>query len=487
MTAALALAVAAALALAVAGFDGDEGPSKPPGALAAALSYLPEESGFALAMPTRPVARRLNLPPRAVFAEAGLDLGGGLGRSQLGGPAALGVAKSGGPIAAIRVRDAGALRARVENRIDAGSARRLGDHRGAIVWRERFGERHAYRALSGADLVAARSLANLKEALDAGAGSDSLAFDEFLRSSLQRLGPPVLARVAGDAQRILQRDPARARQLRAIRWIAALGSFEGSLEAAGDRVNISFDLSSRRVPLAERDLPLPPGTSSPRIHDAGAPASVAVLEPERLARFLERSTAVTDPEGYERYRTAVGQLRDIFGVDLHKDLLRPMTSVSLAFRSAAAATAVAPLAPGSARDVERALARTQPALDFAIGDFVPGASIVPSGPGSARSWELRNGRLELARYAVRDGALVAAAGLADLPATSAGTRVRGVHGSLVFQGRARRVGPLAEILLPGFEDLVSVIGGFGEVSFGVLTDTRGLSITGRAQVGRARR
>ena len=85
----------------------------------------------------------------------------------------------------------------------AAGAASAGESDGALLWKQGS----AYGAVKGDDVVLAHSRDDIEQALDAGAGSDSMAFDDAVLGMLARLGDDVPARLAGDAQRLLGSDP----------------------------------------------------------------------------------------------------------------------------------------------------------------------------------------------------------------------------------------------------------------------------------------
>jgi hypothetical protein len=488
---ALAVAAAAALVASLAGcFGADDRTPKPPGALPAALSYIPADSGLVVVVPTdlergplheldrlgRRLERWRGFKQRLLrtLARAGFDLD--LLGGQLGNPLAFAPLASGDLVGALRVVNGTALRRAVEQRVEAGRARRLDEYRDAFRWHERSG---TYAALSGDDLVVAPNQKELNQALDAGGGSDSLAFDGKIRAALDRLGADALLRAAGDSQRLLERDPAEADQLRQIPWVRALGAVEAVARVDRRGAAVEFRLRTDRAPLSEADLPLAPGPAAPVVHDLEAAATVAVLDPDRLARFLERSVSVTDPDGYGRYATAIGQLRALFGIDVHADLLEQAKSISVALVSGTAVSFEAPLRRGAGRELERTLTKAQPALEFAFGDLLRGTSLV-----KRRSvWEVRRGRLLLARYAVRGDSLVGSLGLGTLPRAGAGRRLPNANGSLALRGDLGRIGGFLGLALDFPRQALDVISGLGDLILSVRTETSGLVGRGRLEIG----
>jgi hypothetical protein len=485
----LAIAAAAAIALvgALAGCSGGDERPRPAGALPAALSYIPGDSGLVAVLPTDfergPLhelerrGRRRDFEQRLLrtLTRAGFDVD--LLRGQLGNPLALAPLASGDIAGALRVKSGETLRRLVERRIEAGRSIRLEDRNGAFRWRERS---RVYAALDGNDLVTAPNEKELDQALDAGDGSDSLAFDARTRAVLDRLGADALLRVVGDSQRLLERDPAEADQLRQIPWLRALGAFEVVARVRSRGVAVEFHLRTDRAPLSTSDLPLEPGRAAPVLHDSRAAATVAVLEPDRLARFLERSSSVTDPDSYSRYAAAVGQLRGLFGIDVHKDVLEQMKSISVAFASPTAISFQANLRRGAGPELKRTLTRAQPALELGFEDLLRGTSLV----NRDSTWQVRRGRLVLAQYAVRDGSLVGSLGLGTLPRAGGGRRLPNANGSLALRGDLRRIGGFLGLAFDFPSQALDVVSGLGDLALSVRTETSGLVGRGRLEIGR---
>jgi hypothetical protein len=247
-------------------------------------------------------------------------------------------------------------------------------------------------------------------------------------------------------------------------------------------VDVDFKLATNRARLSEEDLPLRPGVASPRLHDPDAPASAAVLEPQQLVRFLERTLRATDPARFQRYETGIEQLRSILRVNLRRDLIEKIRSISVAATSASGFTFVAPLAAGSEARFRSDLDRAELFVEGVLGDVAQGTSVDARGVGAERVWIVRNRGLTLARYAVRGGMLIGSVG-APLPKPARGTRLRGVHGSLVLKGDLGRVGRLLGIVLTIPDQAFGVFSRLGDLTVGVRTDTRGVTASGRLDVG----
>jgi hypothetical protein len=495
--AAAALA-AAMLALGVAACTGSGGDDvqEPADALAAALSYMPASTGLVAVVPTGDSAaaralerlgtseqerRSLRLRLYRTLSVAGFDLASL--RPQLGNPLALGFGATARPLAALRLRDPAALRRAVEARIDARAAERLDAPDDVLAWRERDGRAvRGVAAIDRRELVLATSQADLDRGLEAARGKDSIAYDDRFVAELGRLGDSALLRSVGDAQRLIARDPVQAEALRRIRWVRALGLVTGTARVEKGQVRIDFQLRTDRLPLTVGDLPLTPGTRSPQVHGSRAAAAFAALDPDRLARFIERSVEVTNPDASARYQAAIDQLSSLFAVDVHYDLLRKMRSISVAFWSPAALRFVAPLEAGSEAQVVSSLRRAEPAIDYALPDYLPGARLVPRGTPPTE-WDVRRGKIGIARYAVKDAALIGSIGLGGLPSL-AGHKVAGVDGSLVVVGDLRQLGRIVGLVFDLPAQALQPVLELGDVVLGVRSATSGLTGNGRLELGR---
>ena len=184
---ALAAIAAVVLAVGLAGcLGGDDSPDRPPGALAAGLAYLPATSGVAIAVPTRFQAGQSNPAllalVRRLVAASGVRLEM-VPPAQLGNPLALGLVSSGRLVGATQVRDGDAMRRQVQARIERGRAASAGERDGALLWKQGS----AYGAVQGDDVVLGHSRNDIEQALDAGSGSDSMAFDDAVLAMLARL------------------------------------------------------------------------------------------------------------------------------------------------------------------------------------------------------------------------------------------------------------------------------------------------------------
>jgi hypothetical protein len=501
--AACLLLVCAVLAAGAAGCsDGDGNQETPGDPLRGALSYLRADSAALFVVATDPESgpvaeldrlgssdrgwRDLKRQIESSIGLAGIDFD--RLRPQLGNPFALAITHDGNRVGAIRIRDPAALRKDVERRINDRKVEGLDETEGALAWREKGLRSQAlgYSAVIGSDLVVAQTEQDLKQALDAGEGSQDLPSERALMSALGRLDPRSLVRVVGDAQRLLASgDPVQAADARKVAWVRALGTFAGVFEVGRSGVTLDLRVRTDRVPLRADQLPLEPGPTTPFLHRQRAPAAVAVHRPERLFRFLENALEATDAGTFARLRAGEDQLRAIFGVDVHRDLLDEISNLSLAADSRRRVTFVGRLSPGSEAAFERALDSAEPFIEGVTGELLSANGTVEArGAGERRVWLVRNRGLTIARYAVRDGALVGTIGSGDLPGPVRGRRAAAVSGALVIKGDPAPVAPLVR-LLPGVpRELVDVIPRLPNVTVGVRTETDALTLQARVPAHR---
>jgi hypothetical protein len=490
--------VLACLILASAAFagcsGGDEQPRVYGSALDGALSHLRSDSSAAFAVATDLESgapsgidslgadgrRAVEAVAKSQIGQRGIAFDAVI-RQQLGNPLAVGITRQGDSVSVIRVRSSQSLRSDVEERLDRGRVERLDDHEGALVWNDRRAARTArYAALDGRELIVAGSERDLKEAIDAARGTENLASNSAVRA---KLAEAELLGGVGDAQRLLDAgDPQQAADARKVRWVRSLGIFDLQVEARGRRLLTDFVIHTNRVELSERDLPLAPGPGSPPLHDPGAAASVAVRKPQQLVRFLEQTLRATDPARSQRYETGIEQLRAILRVDLRRDLIGKIASVSVAARSATSFTFVARLAPGAAAAFRKDLDRSQLFVQGVLGDAIPGIGVTARGTGAQRVWIVRNGGVTVGRYAVRGNSLVGSVGSAPLPSPGGGSRQRGITGSLVLKGDLGRIGNLLDFLLEVPGNAFGVVSRLGDLTLGVRTDTRRLQGSGYVRI-----
>jgi hypothetical protein len=486
-----------ALSAGVAGCSGDDEVKPPAGALARALSYLPADTGAVVVVDTDvrsgSLKRLDELGSRlrswgafkkalkADLARQGLDFDE-LARPQLGNPLALGVDGDGRRIGAIHVRDPDRLERALDDRVSAGTAKRLDDFEGSPVWSQtRLHQAPAFAATRNGDLVLAGSREALEAAIDAARSGENVASQRASTAALSRLGPGHLVRAVGDAQRLLEAgDPGGAPGPRRVPWIRALGRFTLVADVRRD-LTIDLRLQTNRARLSKDDLPIAAGRATPLLHDLTSAAAIGVRHPDQLARFVERTLELTAPDQSARYTAAVGQLRTFFGVDLHRDLLSKISNLSVALGPGTAITFEGKLVPGSAGGVVRALERSELFIQGVVREILPGARVERRGDGPV--WVITRSGLVVGRYAVKNNVLVGSIGFGGLPDVVQGKRLPGAIGALSLRSDSRRTGQLIAFV-PGVpKEAADILSRLGQFSLNVRADTSGVTVRARVRVG----
>jgi hypothetical protein len=278
------LLAAIALAALLGGCFGGGGDKRAVGTLEETLSYVPADAGLVAIVPTDldhgPLHDLDVLASRfdrwdevkkqleARIGNGGLSFDRVL-QPQLGSVLAVAVVGEQRQVSAIRLQDPGALRRVVQHELTVGEATKLPDHAGAFMWRERGGRVLSFNAIAAGHLISGSTARDVTQAIDAH-GGDNAGSDAATVAALKRLGEDSLVRVVGDAQRLLDAgDPAEAAELRKLRWIGALGRFQGTAHVVGNDLTAAIRLDSDRRRLTDRDLPLAPGTRAPLLHEIG--------------------------------------------------------------------------------------------------------------------------------------------------------------------------------------------------------------------------
>jgi hypothetical protein len=501
----LGLLALACLAL-LAGACGDDERKPPAGALQGALSLIPADAGLAVSVSTdqgsgtplrrldrlgsrlsrwKAIERRI----RSALSGAGLEIDGLL-RGQLGNPLVLGSNERGRAVLAIRVRDGRALRAAVERRIDAGSVDEADTQGDAFGWRDspRVRDGFGYFALLGDDLVATQSRDDIADALDAAGEGRNLAANEAAVRSLAKLGGATLARLWGDARRLLSsEDAGQAIGIRRVAWIRALGALDGAVRVGRAALRIELRVRSDRAPLEPRDLPIAPGATPPRVHDPGAATIIGVRRPDQGLRFLEPVLGAVDPERFGRYRAGVTALNSLLGIDLHRDLLARVANLSIAASSPRKFEFVATLERGAGERFTLSLDAARPFIAGVVQEFLPRVTIDTEDFGAAPTWVVKSAGLPVARYGVRGDALVGSTGIGGLPAPRRGRLAR-TEGALSVEANPVRIasllGPLGALFGRAvLGEAIGLLSGLGDLTLGVRAETRELRASGRIVPG----
>ena len=178
--------------------------------------------------------------------------------------------------------------------------------------------------LKGDTLVGANDRPALEAALEQKDGDGGLTEDKF-NAALEGLPDDALVRVYGDAQKLLEADPATA-TARRVKWVGGLRTFGATATAEGDGVAIDARVNTEGV--GEQDLPLAPDDDKqaevPRERDFG----VALRNARQLFHFIENTAKAVDPEGFTQFETGKKAIGAQLGIDVDGDLVEQFTKTT---------------------------------------------------------------------------------------------------------------------------------------------------------------
>jgi hypothetical protein len=476
-------ALIACLAVAVAAScGGDEGS----GGVGKALSYVPAETPFAVAIDTDlegdqwqaldglvnrfPGADQIKalLAQQLSMGQEGVDFEKDL-RPLLGEPAVISAtdvasflsdSDSSGFVAALQVSDTEALDALIEK---TGATSR-GEVAGATVYQDE----DTFFAVDDDVVVLAGTRELLDSALERAEGGDSLSEDDF-DAALEGLPDEALARVYVDVQALLGEGESSA-AARKIAWVDALRTLGLTASAGEKSVDVEFNLRTDGENLSDQDLPLAAGDEAAQVVKRPTEIGLGLRDPSQVVTFFESALQAVDPDTFGDYEQGKRALEGRLDIDVQRDVIDQLTgnlSISATIDGAFGARA-------ELKDAD-AFAGT---LDKVV-DELPEFGV----EGVRRAgdlYSLDTGGLTLV-FGVADGAFVLGSDPARARAMAGGQPedVDGAEGSLVLsadaEGLAREV--LAQIA-PQFglpEAIVPVFARpFDELRGSVATSTDGM-------------
>ena len=340
--------LAAALSLcalaAASGCGGDDGASGP---LESALSYVPENTPFVVAIDTdlegdqyRSLQAILDRFPGGVKIEdlfAGQLDGGDEGitfakdvKPLLGNPFVVSATDvtsfiSGSDDDFVAVLDANDSEA-LDRLIDKTKPQKQGEVGGATVYDDDgtvFGVKENTIVFAGSQRLLEAAL----ERADTGDGMDVERFDD----GLDGLPQEALARVFLDVQALLKQDPDTA-NARKVDWVRALRTFGLTASVEDDAADVEFNLKAEGD-LTDEDLPLAAGGQAPSVVRQEGEIAFGIRDPSQIVTFFEGALQAVEPQTFGDYETGKHAISQRLGVDLDKDLFGQLTedlSVSLA-------------------------------------------------------------------------------------------------------------------------------------------------------------
>lgn len=170
--------------------------------------------------------------------------------------------------------------------------------------------------LKGDTLVGANDRPTLEAATERAGGDDNLT-EETFNGALGDLPKDAIVRVYGDAQKLLEADPATA-TARRVKWVGGLRTFGVTGSAEGDGLAIDVRVNTEGV--GEQDLPLASGDGSPPVARDGEWA-VGDRNPSQFVRFVENVIETTDPAEFREYDTSKQAASRQLGIDIDKDVI----------------------------------------------------------------------------------------------------------------------------------------------------------------------
>ena len=324
-------------ALLIAGCGGDD---ESDSALDSALSYLPKDAPFAVAIDTDvegdqykavqalikkfPFGEQLqdNLRQQLEQSSGGVNFNDDV-RPVLGNPFVVGAANaasftadSGASdfVGAIKAEDKDAL----DNLIDKTKPRETGEESGATLYEDDG----TVFAVKDDTVIFAGDRQQLTQALGRADGDDHLDEDTF-NEGLDGLPESALARVYADLEAILKSDPGSA-DARKIKWVDALRTLGVTVVAKNEGIDIDFRVRTEGD-LSDADLPIAPGDESPDVLKRKGEVGLGIRDLAHIVRFAENAGQAVDPAGFGDYAQAKKTIDKQLGVSLDDDLIGQLT------------------------------------------------------------------------------------------------------------------------------------------------------------------
>jgi Protein of unknown function (DUF3352) len=324
--------LACASALVVVGCGGDEAGNP----LDTALSYLPKDAPFAVALDSNlsddqykaldrivgkfPFGDQLKTQILESIEEDGTNFERDV-RPLLGNPIVIGgtSAKSITDNADSNDEFVGAVQVKDEDKLDAllkkEKAKERGERSGATLYSSGDDE---WLAVEEDVVVVASSRSLLEGAVDRRDGDDHLTEEDFDKG-LAGLPKSALMRVYADVQALLESDPETADAQR-VKWIKALRTLGVTAVAEDDAIAVDFNLATEGD-LTDADLPIASGDDAPGVLKRPGEVGIGVRDLGQIVRFAERAGQAVDPTGFGQYSAAKRQLEQQLDVNVDEDLL----------------------------------------------------------------------------------------------------------------------------------------------------------------------
>jgi hypothetical protein len=324
-------------ALLIAGCGGSDDSGS---ALDSALSYLPKDAPFAVAIDTDvdgdqykalqalikkfPFGEQLqnSLEQQLEQSSNGVNFNDDV-KPALGNPFVVGApdaasfnsdSGSSSFVAAIKTKDGDAL----DNLIDKTKPKKTGEESGATLYEDGGNE----FAVEGDTVVFAGTREQLRQALARADGDDHLDEDTF-NEGLDGLPDTALARVYADLEALLKNDPGSA-DARRIKWVEALRTLGATVVARDEGIDVDFRVRTEGD-LSDDDLPIAPGDDSPDVIKRRGEIGFGIRDLAHIVRFAENAGQAVDPAGFGDYAQAKKTIDKQLGVSLDDDLIGQLT------------------------------------------------------------------------------------------------------------------------------------------------------------------
>jgi hypothetical protein len=332
-------------------------------------------------------------------------------------------------VAAVRAKD----KDKLDDLVSSQKPQKTGEASGATLYKD--GD--TVFAVKDDLVVFANDEAQLKSALERADGDDH--FDEdVVDEGLSGLPDEALARIYADVEALLKSDAGSA-DARRIRWIAALGQVGATVTAKDDALDIDFRARSEGD-LSEDDLPIASGDEAPPVIRRSAEVGLGIRDLAHIVHFAENAGQSIDPSGFGDYEQAKRTIDKQLGVSLDDDLIAQLDgNVSATIAPDGGFGVRADLKDPA--EFERTLAKVADVLP----SFAEGAGFGTVGlskpKGGRKFYALAQPDGDAVIFGVVDGKLVVAndAKRAGAVAASEPTDVPGANGSVTVSADAEQL------------------------------------------------
>ena len=455
--------------------------------LDSALSYLPKESPFAVAIDTNldddqykavdSILGRFPIDTPSVKELLREELTGDGSQVDfeqdvepiLGNPFVIGAtdvasfldsAETQDFVAALEAKDKEAL----DNLIEKTGPREAGELAGAT----KYEDGGSFFAVKDDVVIFAGSDDLLDQALERAEGDDKLDEDTF-NEGLEGLPGNAAARVFTDLQALIGSNPS-GDKARKVEWVAALRTMGLTASAQEDKLEVQMKLRTDPEGLSDEDLPFAAGDEAPPVLARDGEVGLGIRNPAQIVRFAEAAGQALDPSGFGDYAQAKQTLDSRLDISIDDDLIGQLTG-----------DLAASIAPdggfGVRAEVERpeALARTLEKVADVLPSFAEGAGFgsvtVDKPDGGEGVYTLAQADGDDIAFGVVDGVLVVAddADEADELAAEEPQGVDGAQGAVVMRSDAEQ---LVNAILEDFGPALG-LSGFSALGAQLFTDTFG--------------